>query len=331
MTRISTEAQRRQDEARHASGRFGAQHHSAPEATLGAPAERPVTADSLLAARRAQIADWGFTPAVPQMKLTDAANPDQWWARTSSIAEVGQYETMPQRSASGVRSRLKTYEGRETALRMPSVTSVRRFAAEHGTTFDLPVEATTPHGPVTGHVRVTSHGGGRYSVSAVNMPKEHAEYVAESVHATLEARRPSRGLAEVQGILARRRARIASQGASLKPVESSFIRGMGYNPHDGQLIMNIGGRMYGYHLQEQEHDITGEILSPDQVYDHLVHSTSLGRAYNAMVKKRSPRFEVEQHAACGNWHYAGEPHSCPSFHEAPNRAREQSPATAHRT
>jgi hypothetical protein len=304
---INAQAEAAREAARHQTGRFGEQEHSAPETTL-------VTTESLLESRRRQLAAFGFVPAQPQLKLNDTADVEQWWKRTQSIAEAGQYETMPQRDADGKRAMLRTYAGSNTKVRMPSVTSIRRFAKQHGTTFDVPVEAVTPHGPITGHVRVTSHGGGRYSVSAVQMPKEHAEYVAESVLASLEARRPSRGLAEVRDILTRRRERLASQGVKVKPVDSGWIQGVGYNPNDQQLVMNLQGRVYGYHVE------------PD-VYEAMMSSGSIGSAYNHLVKRVAPRFEVEQHS-CGNYFYAGAEHRCPSYHHAPNFAREAAVATA---
>lgn len=295
---IPSQTHAAREAARHRkTGQFGEQQHTAPEAGL-------VSAQSLLESRRRQLAEFGFVPAQPQFTLAGTDNAALWWKRTQSIAEEGQYQAMPRRGADGKLAQLRTYFGHEASVRMPSASAVRRFAAAHGTTFDVPVEALTPHGPVTGHVRVTSHGGGRYSVSAVHMPKEHAEYVAESVLATLEARRPSRGLAEVRDILARRRERLASQGVKVKPVESAWIRGVGYNPNDQQLVLNLQGRVYGYHV------------TPD-VFEDLMNARSIGSAYNALVKRQAPGFAVEQHEACGNYFYADSEHRCPSYHHAP--------------
>lgn len=309
-TQINTMAAAAREAARERSGRFGEQQHTAPETNLA-----PVTTQAMLEARRRQLIELGFVPAQPQLKLNAAPNADTWWARAASIAEGGQYETMPQRSAQGQRHLLRTYDGHGTSVRMPSVTAIRRFAAEHGTTFDVPVEAVTPHGPITGHVRVTSNGNGRYSVSAVSMPKEHGEYVAESVLASLEARRPSRALSEVRDILARRRARLAAQGVKVKPVESGWIKGVGYNPNDGQLVMNLQGRVYGYNVDRD-------------TYEKMMHSHSIGSAYNHLIKKVAPRFEVEQCESCSNYHYAGTEHRCPSYHYAPQITREAAAATA---
>lgn len=300
-TQISTQHQVAREAARTRTGRFGEQQHSAPEATLPAP----VTTESLLESRRRQLEQLGFVPAQPQLKLAETTNADMWWKRTTSIAEGGQYALMSRHDEDGRAVRLRTYEGSDTKVRMPSVAAIRRRAA-NGETFDVPVEAITPHGPITGHVRVTANGGGRYSVSAVQMPAEHGEYVAESVLASLEARRPSRALNEVRNILQRRRERLASQGVRVKPVDSSWIQGVGYNPYDEQLVMNLQGRMYGYHVDRE-------------TYEDMMTSYSIGQAYNAMVKKTAPKFEVEQHDACGNYFYAGTEHRCPSYHNAPQR------------
>lgn len=301
---ISAQHQAAREAARTHKGRFGEQEHSAPEASLA-----PVTTESLLEARRQQLAALGFVPAQPQLKLAQTQSADTWWKRTESIAEGGQYQLMSREDENGRSAHLRTYEGADTKVKMPSVTAVRRRAAS-GETFDVPVEAITPHGPITGHVRVTSNGGGRYSVSAVQMPAEHGEYVAESVLAALEARRPSRALADVRDILARRRERLASQGVRMKSVESGWIREVGYNPYDEQLVMNLQGRTYGYHVDRE-------------TYEDLMTSHSIGQAYNALVKKTAPKFEVEQHAVedggCGNYFYAGNEHRCPSYHNAPRR------------
>lgn len=294
---ISEQKQIAREAARTSAGRFGEQQHSAPEAVL------PVTTESLLESRRRQLAQFGFVPAQPQLKLAETTNADTWWKRTTSIAEAGQYELMPRADEDGRQARLRTYEGRDTKVRMPSVAAIRRHAAS-GETFDVPVEAITPHGPITGHVRVTSNGGGRYSVSAVRMPAEHGEYVAESVLASLEARRPSRALSDVRDILSRRRERLASQGVKMKPVDSSWIQGVGYNPYDEQLVMNLQGRTYGYRVDRE-------------TYEDMMTSHSIGQAYNALVKKVAPRFEVERHEECGNYFYAGAEHRCPSYHHAP--------------
>lgn len=309
-TQINPQAAAAREAHRERSGRFGEQHHSAPETALG-----PVTTESLLESRRRQLAELGFVPAQPQLKLNDAPNANVWWKRTEAIAEGGQYDLMPQRGTDGKRHLLRTYEGHGTKVRMPSVSAVRRFAAEHGTTFDMPVEAVTPHGPITGHVRVTYNGNGRYSVSPVRMPKEHGEYVAESVLASLEARRPSRALSEVRDILARRRERLAAQGVKVKPVESGWIRGVGYNSNDEQLVMNLQGRVYGYHVDRN-------------TFEKMMHAHSIGSAYNHLVKKVAPRFEVEQCDACSNYFYAGREHRCPSYHFAPHTTRGAAVANA---
>ncbi|WP_018185925.1 KTSC domain-containing protein [Microbacterium sp. 77mftsu3.1] len=299
---ISAQSEQSREAARsRATGRFGGQQHSAPEAVL------PVTTESLLESRRAQLAALGFVPAQPQMKLADTESADLWWKRTESIAEGGRYDLMPRRDETGKSARLRTYEGTDTKVRMPSVSAVRRHAAS-GQTFDVPVEAVTPHGPITGHVRVTHNGNGRYSVSAVGMPAEHAEYVAESVLASLEARRPSRALSDVRDILLRRRERLASQGVRMKAVDSSWIQGVGYNPNDEQLVMNLQGRFYGYRVDRE-------------TYEDMMSSYSIGAAYNALVKKVAPKFEVTQHEECGNYFYAGAEHRCPSVHNAPRQAQ----------
>ena len=114
MQQISAQQEAAREAARvRGTGRFGEQQHSAPEAQL------PVTTDTLLESRRRQLADFGFVPAQPQLKLADAQDADTWWSRTAAIAEGGQYDVMTRQDATGKSARLRTYEGRDTKVRMP--------------------------------------------------------------------------------------------------------------------------------------------------------------------------------------------------------------------
>lgn len=293
---------------RRINGEFAERTRTAPEVALNIES----TLGAQLKARRAQLRQYGYIAA----RSVERGNPyqsvpaSQWWNITDGLANISDvgFAVMPSQRDDGGRAYLKTYVGSETALRMPSASSVRAYAAQHGTTFDMPVEAHTPGGPVTGHVRVTSNGEGRWSVSAVAMPEPQGSYVAESVSAVLEARRSSRALGDVQGILQRRRERIASAGVKVRPIaSSSWITGVGYNTADRQMVVQMNGRTYGYRV------------SP-QTFEETITAESPGQAYNRLVKG-APRFEVKFHDQCGRYYSATSGHRCASAHNPPSDVR----------
>lgn len=296
---------------RRTTGEFAEHHRTAPEVTL-AP-ENP-TLDAQLKARRAHLRSHGYVSA----RSVDSANPyadvpaGQWWGLSAGIAEVSPsgYAVMSPTREDGGRSYLKRYGGDQTSLRMPSAHSIRAYAGERGTTFDVPVEATTPDGQVTGHVRVTDNGSGRWSVSPVAMPEPQGSFVAESVSAVLEARRTSRALPDVRDILARRRERIAAAGVKVREIEnSSWISGMGYNEAEQQMVVQMNGRTYGYHVSPQAYEATRTAASPGQAYNRLV--------------KGEPRFETAFHDDCGRYYNVAAGHRCASQHHAPGDVRER--------
>jgi len=201
------------------------------------------------------------------------------------------------------------YEGAQTAVRMPSATSIRRFSEENkGRTFDVPVDATYPGGSVSGYVRVTANGPGQWSVSGVGMNEEANAYVSESVQAVLEARSVSRALKDVPDILERRTQRLAAAGAKQTPVHhSDWIRSCGYNPNSQEMVINLNGRAYGY--RDVAPDTFDRLMNPGAEDGY-----SAGRVYNALVKRKSDVFQVEQCGKCGWFTEAGAAHRCRSQH-----------------
>lgn len=291
-------------------GQFLSHQRTEPEVLLAVS-----SVNEKLRQRRAWLQEQGFAPAAT---IVDGANPYRevaarsWWGLTRAIAEdlPAGYPTMPSAHA-GTSAYRKVYAGNETTVRMPSAASVRRFADQVGTTFDVPVEATTPNGSVIGHVRVTANGAGRFSVSAVNMPESTGAYVAESVSAVLEARRPTRALGEMRALLERRRQRIAAAGVQMHPLEdSSWIREVGYNAANEQMVIRLGERTYGYHVTRD-------------IYDAVRTAPSPGSAYNHLVKKTAERYPIDECGACGRFYNTEAGHRCASRHNPPMTREER--------
>ncbi|WP_292716246.1 KTSC domain-containing protein [Microbacterium sp. 13-71-7] len=283
------------DIRRDVVGRFAPKSASAPEVSLGSK-----STDAFMSARRAALEAHGYLPARSLAKADPSGDisPERWWAAAGLTASNGDGYTVMGRGE----GKLRRYEGSEVTLRMPSVASIEAFARQTGTTFDMPVEAATPRGPVTGHVRVTRHEDGRWSVSAVGMPQAEGAYAAEAVNAVLETRRPSLALHDIKDVLQRRRERIAAAGVRLRRVDaSSWITGIGYNEADEQLVVEMNGRTYGYHVSRE-------------AYQETLEAPSVGRAYNAFVKGQ-PRYEVAQCERCTRYYNASNTHRCASQHD----------------
>lgn len=320
---VSTIAQPRQPKGAVAGnvnvgGQFAEHLRTNPEVRLGASG----TAMEQLHARRMQLRAAGYMPAgsgIADGSPRSTAGISRWWethftrAEFAPEAEKGSYHQMPDDYTPGMhggralsqhrRTHRMLYEGAGVAVRMPSVTSIRRYSKElKGQTFDIPVEATYPGGTVSGYVRVTQNGPNTWSVSGLNMPAAANAYVSEAIQATLEDRRPSTALGRVEDLLERRRERFAAGGVTLNATpQSSWIRGMGYNDASQQMVVQLGERVYAYKVQKE-------------IFEAAQTSWSPGRIYNQLVKGRD-RAPVDFHDVCGRYFDAAKPHRCPSRHK----------------
>lgn len=287
------------------------------------------------ARRREALLLAGYLPAVPSTDFTVpefSGKRDQWWDRQFQAAEYqpdgAGYPLMPDDytpkfstggSLSGHRRTHRIlYQGAGVALRIPSATAIKRYSAETGSTFDVPVSAAFPGGTVIGTVRVTHNGAGFWSVSGNGFTPEQSAYVCEGVSAVLEARRPSTGLKQAGDLLERRRKRFAAGGVKFDETpQSSFISGVGYDRSTGTMLVRIGARSYGYQV-------------PEASFNQVRASRDPGKAYNALVKGRR-RAEVDSCPKCHRFFAAGVEHRCPSKHQAPGGLpREQNLAARNR-
>jgi len=291
-------------------GQFEGKANSAPAAALDARTSR-----ERYVAARAELIEQGYAPAMAGPSSTDPrsrAGIRRWWDEhrlTAEIRDGAAYAQMPDdftpsmtggHALSGHRrTHRMLYEGAGIALRMPSVASIKRFAAESGeTSFDVPVEAVGEAGnAISGHVRVTREGAGAWSVHSLNMPTQAAPKITEAVASVLEARRPSMALAAIGDLAESRRERIARTGSTIRrPATQSWITGVGYNQSAGEMVVQIGDRRYGYHV------------APD-AFEAVANATSPGSVYNRLVKG-SERFDLETCADCGRCYNSARGHTC---------------------
>lgn len=320
-----------------------------PEVTVEAKPSRFTAmrkAKERLRDRARQLVTRGYLPATSQAAINDPRyreGIEEFWQSHYAAAEQsdsthtgGSYELMPDDYTPGMgggrsitghrRTHRMGYTNSEVALRMPSATAIRRFSAEkHGRTFDVPVEATYPGGSVSGYVRVTNNGPGEWSVEGLGMDDAAKAYVSESVRAVLEARCVSRALSNIPDILAHRAERLRAAGVGEKTVtDSDWIRTAGYNRASGDMVVNLGGRMYGY--RDVPREDFERIMKPGSEFDY-----SAGKVYNALVKRKRNSFAVEQCAKCGRFSESGAEHRCPSQHKArqENRSGYQNTVRAH--
>ena len=298
------------------AGQFADHLRSNPEAILQAPTRADVMTQ--LSLRRRVLREAGYMPAgsgIADGSPRTTAGIDTWWESHFNRAEFapkGSYHQMPDDFTPNMtrgnalsehrRTHRMLYQGAGVAVRMPSATSIKRFSDSiGGQTFDLPIEAEFPGGTVSGFVRVTQSGVAAWSVSGVNLPEPGNAYVSEAVSAVLEARGPRMALPQIRSLLVRRRERIAAAGVIVKPIEhSTWIRGMGYNTANSQMVIQLGDRTYGYHVPKAQYETARDSWSP-------------GKIYNELVKGRG-RFEIAFHDTCGRFYDARKTHRCPSSH-----------------
>lgn len=293
------------------------------EWTTAARDEAPISLESandVLDSRYDQLIESGFVPAVATAATEDpafTAKRDQWWDNHFIASEYqageGGYPQMPDDfTPSGMdglalsgkrRTHRMKYASDELTVRMPSATSVRRFAKESGNvTFDVPVSATIADEKgdrsVSGWVRVSSNGAGGWSAVGMGFGKDTEEQVAEAVSAVLESRRPSLAIRAAGDLLQRRARKAAGLGGKLEHVDSEWIDGLGYDPENQIMATRtVKGGLYGHVVARSR-------------YEAVANSVSPGREFNRLIKGHA-RAEIVNCAKCGRFHAAAAAHTCP--------------------
>lgn len=283
---------------------------------------------------RAELIEQGYAPAVFTASKTRVQTTDgikDWWSEHFVNAEHGSksadgatYPVIPDdytpketlgRAMSGKRRthRIK-YEADGYAIRMPSATAIKRFAAEsESRTFDVPVQAVRilPDGresTTTGYVRVTRHGPSSWTAEPLGLNEQQGSVIGESVSTILEARHPSIALKQAGNLYQKYQERKSRQGKALEPLKrpSSFVNGAAYDEQHNEIYVQLGERKYGYSFPQAS-----------AAYRGLQVSHSPGKWYNEMIKKHAGgHFEVTTCGKCGNTYRADRKHACPAHHDA---------------
>lgn len=272
----------------------------------------------LLLDRRRQLQDRGYLPAVATWSTATSARSaegiEDWHEQARRNASVGSgYPLMPDdyvpgrqdkahgRSAGGnLRVPRRLYEGGGLAVRMYDVSTIRQFASDSDGTFEMPIELEGQAGnSIIGHVRVTKNGPGQWSVEPLGFPPNVSWRASEAVTSILESRRPAHALRDAGDLLERHRQRLAKAGAAMETdrLNSSWVRGVGYNRASEEMVIQLGDRTYGYRVDES-------------IYRAVRESSSVGGQYNALVKHNAARVPVQQCPDCRRWFNEDRGHQC---------------------
>lgn len=268
-------------------------------------------------ARHEALVAHGYVPPTYLLAADDPSSTTgrgDWWDQHFIAAEhdeAGGFPQMPDdytpsmtegaSLAGNRRTHRMKYTGAGVTLRMPSATSVKRYAAEVGSTFDVPISIrnNATGGTLAGWVRVTHTGPGSWSVTGLGFGNGDANAkVSEAVAAVLEARRPTRGLREVGDLLAKRRERIAGAGTTVEAVNSAWVGAVGYDERTGVLITQTStGAVYGHRVRPE-------------TFESMRTASSAGKAFNQLVRG-NPRVQVTKCAQCARVHASSVAHTCP--------------------
>jgi hypothetical protein len=282
-----------------------------------------------LAARRKQLEDRGYVPAVSSSTSLDPTSTKHlraWWDEKFVTAEVGgakgSYAVMPDDYTPGMtsgealsghrRTHRMLYEGAGVKLRMPSATSIRKFSKENGDgrTFDVPVSAEYDGGTVQGMVRVTRVGK-EYHVDGLGFSDAANEQVAEAVSAVLGSRRVTTALAHAGNLAERRRARIADEGTALVDPKSSWIEGMGYEDDQGMMVMTTKPQSRKDGTQSEVRQYGFRVSRA--TFEAVIGNERPGAAFNELVKGQAARIGVSKCDKCARFMPAdGSNHVCPT-------------------
>ena len=289
---ISDDKAKAREEARLRDGTFGEQHLPEPASLLGAP-----TPAQTYGLRAMDLAGGGHVDAVTYQAV---GRPDvadelraEWWDTARVAAEYAAdgrgYPQMPddytpsmtagQALSGHRRTHRMAYRGSGMTLRMPSATSVRAFARNESSTFDVPITAEYRRddgstGSVTGWVRVTRFSDREWSTTPIGFKGDTGAPYAEAVAAVLEARRPTAGLREAGDLIEAHRRRVTQGGTTLAPLRSSWIDSMSYDTNTGTMFTQTKkGGLYGHQV-------------PEGVHAAIAHSPRPGEVFNRMRKNR---------------------------------------------
>ncbi len=306
--------------------RSGGEYYFSRDGGVAAPqvalAPEPASLTQLISNRREALEHASFVTA----QSTAAAgkngdeNREDWWRRSFGNAEWRDGAAHPKMpddftpsksagtSLTGTRrTSRRWYKGQDIAIRMPSVSAIKRYSASiDGATFDVPVQVANAAGDdgIQGWVRVTQHGE-QWSVTGLGMNAADSAGMSEAVRALLESRTPTVELSTVENLRERYRARVRSEGTQLETVASSgFIEGVAYDRKASTLTLSMNGRHYAYPASEE-------------TYEALKNSRSPGKVFNTLIKGKPAARRLTSCDNCNRVYAPRAEHRCPARHDAP--------------
>ena len=251
--------------------------------------------------------------------LVDLA-PSRWWGNQLGLAEhhldpSQAFPKMPDdntpsmgggRSIFGRRHthRIRYQGANGFEVRMPSVTAIKRHADNlENATFDVPVSTKIGSREVAGWVRVTRSASGSWATTPIGFPDKGLDgvRVGESVCALLEARRPRSALVAYQDVAELRRLRLTAEGTLAQPVNSTWIKRLGYDDQTKEMVTIVkdGDKQYRHKV-------------PRTVFDKIANSKAPGRDWVQLVRgKNGAPATTPPCTKCGRFTSATATHRCP--------------------
>ncbi|WIB65622.1 KTSC domain-containing protein [Curtobacterium sp. MCBD17_040] len=242
-------------------------------------------------------------------------NRAEWWERSFGNAEWREnagYPKMPDDFTPGGhsgesvvghrRTSRRWYNGKDVAVRMPSVSAIKRFSrGVDGGTFDIPVQVLHGTENMQGWVRVTQHGP-QWSVTGLGMNAADSARMSEAVRVILEHRTPTVALTTVDALRQEYRKRVASEGTRVEAVVgSTFIKGAAFDAKNGQITLSMGKYHYRY-------------PGNADAYQELITARSPGHVFNAVIRGNARAEKLTSCDTCHRVFSVGVEHRCPARH-----------------
>ena len=241
---------------------------------------------------------------------------DSWWAQAYTAMGTAQdsWGVLPQVLPSGRRYPRMKYTAADMTLRMPALGRIKREARAQGLPIPVPFSAVDSRGlPIQGVALVTDAGNGRWIVEPRGMGGESAAKIAEAITSQLEGRAVARSDSDTGDLLEAHRRRRLAQGLDVRDSHSKWIEGFAHDADEGVLVMRTNtGKTYGYSVDSS----TAVAVMTDY---------SPGRAFNHLIKGKTPRLEVETCSRCARAYATvnASKHACPQDKVARDRTLSQ--------
>lgn len=248
-----------------------------------------------------------YVPA-DRVTISSGTSSRTWWNQAATTGEFdgdGGFRRMST-APDNVGSMRQRYKGKDFALTMPSVTSVRRMAGtlDKGEPFDIPVSVPNGDGTETmGHVRVRKNSDGTWDAQPLgNVAEKDQAALGAGVKSMLEARRVTGHLdnATKKEMLAdfreTRRQNFAKRSV---PVTSGWVDSVGFDEGERQVLMTTkSGLSYRYPFGKD-------------IQRALIDSPAPGKFINETMKG-SGEVRVDECMSCHRSYTNVGTHQCPA-------------------